>query len=215
MGGNVKRFAFPLVAGAILLVTSIVSGVTFYGESTTLAAQQVKVDDLTAAVDEAQSTTDAVEMTISLTDSGADPARVARDTDTIGELVGQALTWDSQESYNEARASTMRIYGLAEDSTFMTSFLPVAPVNIDSQGNEYPYIDAAGLNSLVGDVQAKLLSVDAVKYSYMALVDVQAESSDGRGVAVNVATVFLTIDGEGALTDVRGFASTSKLRTSG
>ena len=150
-----------------------------------------------------------------LRDSGADAGRVAEDTKTIGDLLGRALTWENNEEYTEARKSTMRVYSLADDSAFMTSFLPAAPVNRDSQGNEYSYIDSAGLNSSVGDFRVKVLSVDGVDYRYMALVDVRGKSSDGLGSAVNVATVFATIDGEGKLIDISGFASTTEPRTSG
>lgn len=215
MGSMSKNKVFPLVAGAILVVTSVVSGVTVFGQNTAMGAQQAHLDDLTNQVESARSGTGKLETEISLQASGANSGRVAEDTKAIGKLLDRALTWGSHEEYSEARKSTMRVHNLDEDSAFMKSFLPEAPVSKDSQGNEYPYIDAAGLNSSVGDFRAKVLSVDAVSYRYMVLVDVQGKSSDGLGTAVNVATVFVTIDGEGAMTDISGFASTSKPRTSG
>lgn len=215
MSSKLRSIAFPLVAGAILVVTGVVSGVTVAAQTQTLEAQQSTLQGLTAKVEAARTATSDMESAISLEDSGAQAARVANDTSAIGDLMRRALTWDSDESYREARASTMRVYSLADDSSFMTSFLPEAPVTKDSQGNEYSYIDAADLNSRVGDVTVKLLSVDAVNYEYMALVDAQAASSDGLGTAVNVATVFVTIDGDGALSNISGFASTSRPLTSG
>lgn len=215
MGSMTKNKVFPLVAGAILAVTSVVSGVTVYGQNEAMSAQQARLDDLTTQVQAAHSGTGALEKEVSLQASGANAERVAKDSVAIGELLNRALTWESNDEYTEARKSTMRVYDLAEDSVFMTSFLPAAPVNRDSQGNEYPYIDAAGLNSSVGDFQVKVLSVDAVSYRYMALVDVQAKSSDGLGTSVNVATVFVTVDGSGAMSDISGFASISQPRTSG
>jgi hypothetical protein len=212
MGG--KNKIFPLVTGALLVITGVVSGVTISGHNEALAAQEATLSSISAKVDAARSATGDLESTISLKDAGADPARVTNDTEAIGDLLDRALTWDSNATYGEARESTMRVYKLAEDSAFMQSFLPEAPVNLDKQGNEYPYIDAAGLNSQVGDFTVKLVSVDGVDYSYMVLVDVQAKSSDGLGTAVNVATVFASIDGEGALTEISGFASTTPPRTS-
>ncbi|MCI4659587.1 hypothetical protein [Cryobacterium zhongshanensis] len=184
-------------------------------QNAALDAQQAALDSRLATVDAARADTGKLETTISLEDSGADASRVAADTKVIGSLLKRALTWDSDASYREARDSTMRTYSLAEDSAFMTSFLPKAPVNLDSRGNEYPYIDAAGLNSQVSDFKVKLLSVNAVNYDYMVLADVQAKSSDGLGTSVNVATVFVTLNGDGAPTAITGFASTTQPRTSG
>jgi len=215
MSGNRKHLVFPLAAAGILALTGIVSGVTVSGQNDALQRQEARLAELTDEVGAARAATTDLDDTISVQASGADAARVAADSDVIGDLLQSALTWDDDASYREARESTMRLYGLAPDSSFMVSFLPEAPVNIDSQGNEYPYIDAAGLNSQVGDFQAKLLSVDAVSYSYMVLIDVQARSSDGLGAAVNVATAFVTIDGEGAVSQISGFASTTPTLTSG
>ncbi|SMG49713.1 hypothetical protein SAMN06295974_3885, partial [Plantibacter flavus] len=62
---------------------------------------------------------------------------------------------------------------------------------------------------------ARVLSVDGLDYRYLVLVDVQAKSSDGLGTAVRVATIFLTVDGDGAISDVSGYASMSPARSSG
>jgi hypothetical protein len=215
LSGNRKHLVFPLSAAAILALIGIISGVTVSAQNEELEQQQSRLSTLNSEVAAARAATDDLDNSVSVQDAGANAARVADDTEAIGELLESALTWDDDASYREARESTMRLYGLAGDSQFMTSFLPEAPVNIDSQGNEYPYIDAAGLNSQVGDYQVKLLSVDAVNYAYMVLIDVQARSSDGLGTAVNVATAFVTIDGEGAVSQISGFPSTTPTRTSG
>jgi hypothetical protein len=215
LSGNRKHLVFPLSAAAILALTGIISGVTVSAQNEALEQQQSRLSTLNSEVAAARAATNDLDNSVSVMDAGANAARVADDTEVIGELLESALTWDDDASYREARERTMRRYGLAGDSPFMTSFLPEAPVNIDSQGNEYPYIDAAGLNSQVGDYQVKLLSVDAVNYAYMVLIDVQARSSDGLGTAVNVATAFVTIDGEGAVSQISGFPSTTPTRTSG
>jgi hypothetical protein len=215
MRGNLKQHMFPILAGALLLVTSIVAGATISGQNATLAAQQSTLEGVQTEVEAAHNATRDLNADLSLASLGADTERVSRDSKVIGELAAQALAWDSHATYVEARASTMRLYGLSADSAFMTSFLPESPVNIDAEGNEYPYIDAAGLNSRVGDLTVKVLAVDGVAYKYMALVDVQSESSDQIGVAVNVATIFITINGDGSTAEISGFASTTPNVTSG
>jgi hypothetical protein len=215
LSGKRKHLVFPLTAAAILALTGVISGMTVSAQNDELEQQQSRLSTLESEVAAARAATDDLDNSASLKNAGADAERVADDTEVIGDLLETALTWDDDASYREARERTMRLYGLAGDSSFMTSFLPEAPVNIDGQGNEYPYIDAAGLNSQVGDYQVKLLSVDAVDYAYMVLIDVQARSSDGLGTGVNVATAFVTIDGEGAVSQISGFASTTPTLTSG
>lgn len=215
MGGKIQNRVFPLVAGAVLTVSVIVGGAVSAGHGQEEVAQQAELDGVVSQLERAQSAMREVANEGSVSGIGAEQARVSADTKTIGKLLERALTWDSNATYVEARESTMRTYGLAEDSPFMTAFLPPAPSNRDEQGNEYPYIDAAGLNSQVGDFKVKLLGLDGVDYSYMALVDVQAKSSDGLGTSVTVATVFVTIDGDAAPKAISGFASTSSPRTSG
>jgi hypothetical protein len=214
MGISIKTAAFPLVAAAVLVATATVSGITNSHQNAELQGQRDKLTAVTQKVDAARAATAKTETISSLDALGASSGRVNADEKILDDLVQRTLTWDSDASYRDARASTMRVYGLTEDSPFMKAFLPPAPVNRDSKGNEYPYIDAAGLNSAVADSTVKLLAVDGVSYSYMVLVDVQATSSDGLGTSGNVATIFATIDGDGSVSKVSGFASTQKPLTS-
>lgn len=213
--GTMKNAVFPLISGAILVATAIVGGVTAANQSASLDVRKAQLNSLDSRIAQAQATTGRLESTSSAEVVGAQADRVKADTANIQDLVRRVFTWDSDATYREARASTMRITGLGEDSSFMTSFLPKAPVNVDKQGNQYPYIDAAGLNSQVADTTVKLLSADALNYSYLALVDVEAKSSDGLGTAGSVATILITIDGESKVTSLTGFASTTQPRVSG
>lgn len=209
MAGILKRNLFPVVALAIFAVLVAIAAVTTSGNSTKLAAQDAELDTLVAQVHDAQTVADTVTDDATRLLSGATSERLELDRVVIEELLERALTWGDNAEYTEARAATMRVYGLTEDSAFMTNFLPPAPFSVDSKGNQYPYIDAAGLNSKLGDFQSSVLRINGLSYEYMVLVDVRSDSSDGRGAAVNVATVFVTIDGEGGVTDIRGYAATS------
>jgi hypothetical protein len=213
MTSRAKNRIFPIVAGTILTVTAVIGGVMASQHHAHVDGQQARLHQLEVKTDAARGATNAIQTDGSLAD-GARASRVAADTKVVDALANRALTWNNDASYRQARSSTMRIYGLAESSVFMKSFLPPAPVNRDSKGNVYPYIDAAGLNSSVGDTTVKLLGVNGTAYSYMALVDVQSESSDNLGTAVNVATIFVTIDDAGKVSNVSGYASTTQVRSS-
>ncbi|SMG48214.1 hypothetical protein SAMN06295974_3695, partial [Plantibacter flavus] len=184
MSGRAKTKIFPLMAAIALVVTSAVSAIALVGLQADQDDRKAVLTGVQREVTQAQTTMDQLQASASLENFGAESGRVRRDTDTIADLVDRSLTWDSNASYVEARESTMRTYGLVDGDSFMVAFLPPAPVNRDDAGNEYPYIDAAGLNSQVGDFKARVLSVDGLDYRYLVLVDVQAKSSDGLGTAV-------------------------------
>lgn len=213
MASAAQHRVFPIVAGILLVTTAVIGSITANQHEQALDEQDAKVSKLEARAAEARERTKQIEAGSSLVD-GARASRVDDDTKILDDLADRALTWDSDRAYRQARASTMRLYGIAEDSVFMKSFLPPAPVNTDSRGNVYPYIDAAGLNSHVGDTTVRLLGVNGTSYSYMVLVDVQADSSDKQGTAVNVATIFATVDASRTVSNVTGYASTSQLRSS-
>ncbi len=213
MRTQMKNAIFPLIAGGVLICTLAVAGVTSTAQNSALQSQRDELASLTDQIKLAHATTTELEESVALDPLGARSERVEKDAEEIEAMAAKALTWDSHASYEDARASTMRLYDLSEKSSFIKSFLPEAPVNYDSQGNAYPYIDAAGLNSRIGSTSVKLLEVNGTDYSYMALVDVQAVSSDGLGTAVNVATIFATVDGDGGISELSGFASTSPVRS--
>ena len=209
MANILKRHLFPVVALVVFVILVVIAAVTTSGNSATLADQEAELDALVTQARQAQTVADMLTDDATRLLSGATSERLELDHATIEELLERALTWSDNAEYTEARAATKRVYDLADDSVFMTSFLPPAPFSVDSKGNQYPYIDAAGLNSKVGGFQPSVLRINGLSYEYMVLVDVRSDSSDGRGAAVNVATVFLTIDGEGGVSDLRGYAATS------
>lgn len=209
-----KLIIFPAIGAAALLGAIVAGTISTTPRQENLTALQAELDGLAASSATSLVATEDLEVERALSGTGADPSRVDADSDLIGDLLDTALTWDSDSSYREARESTMRIFELEEDSSFMSTFLPPAPVNIDAEGNEYPYIDAAGLNSHVAGADIDLLAVDGASYSYVALVSAQALSSDGRGAASGMASVFVTVDGDGMITELSGSASTSGVRSS-
>ena len=214
MTSATKNAVFPVIAAGLLLAAGVAAGVTGSQQQAQLDAKQATLSKLGQQQVAAREATKQVEADMSVAGDGAQAGRVTKDSKVIDDIADRALTWDSDATYRQARSSTMRVYKLAEDDTFVQSFLPPAPVNTDSKGNVYPYIDAAGLNSSVGDVTVRLLGVAGTKYSYMALVDVRSASSDDLGSDVNVATIFVTIDDSGTVSSLTGYASTTKVRSS-
>jgi hypothetical protein len=213
--GLLQRNAFPLTAAALLLVAGGSFAATRGAQEASLTGQEQRIAELLgrkAGLEEAQAER---EREVADRVLGTDHARLDADEELIGEVLDTALTWESHEEYVDARSAMMSVHGLAEDSEFMTVFLPEPTVNVDAEGTEYALIDLLGLDSRVDDFRTELLSVQGTEYRYLVLVDVRSRSDDGQGSAVSTSTVLLTTDGEGGVSDVEGYASTSRVRSSG
>ncbi|KOX14015.1 hypothetical protein [Nocardiopsis sp. NRRL B-16309] len=213
--GFFRRNAFPLSAAALLLVSGGSFAATRSAQEAALTDQEQRIEELQGGVADLEEAQEERENEVAGVVQGTDTARLDADEELIGDVLDTALTWETHAEYEDARSAMMTVYGLNEDSAFMTAFLPVAPVNVDREGNEYALIDLLGLDSRVGDFRTELLSVQGAEYSYLVLVDVRTTSDDGEASASNTATVLLTTDGDGGVSDVEGYAATSPVRSAG
>ncbi|WP_017605618.1 hypothetical protein [Nocardiopsis alkaliphila] len=213
--GFFQRNAFPLVAAVILVVAGGSFLSTRSSQEASLQEQEQHISELEERKAELEAEHDERERSINDQVSGTDSARLEADENLIHQLLNTALTWESHAEYESARTTMTNVYGLPEDSTFMTAFLPEAPLNVDGEGTEYPLIDLLGLDSRVNDFHTEVISVQGTEYAYLVLVDVWTTSDDGQASARNTATVMLTTDGAGGVSEVEGYAATSRVRSSG
>ncbi|MFE9245247.1 hypothetical protein [Nocardiopsis sp. NPDC006938] len=213
--GFFRRNAFPLVATALLMVTAGSFAVTRGSQQASLVEQEREITGLESRLAELEGEQRRRDRLAADQVFGTSASRLDADLNLISEVLDTALTWESHAEYEDARASMMNVYGLAEDSAFMTSFLPEAPFNVDREGKEYALIDLLGLDSQVSDFRPLLMSVRGTEYSYLVLVEVRTTSNDGQGGANSTATVLLTTDGDGGVSEVEGYAATSPMRESG
>ncbi|MET9711954.1 hypothetical protein ACFW3Z_03585 [Nocardiopsis alba] len=213
--GFLQRNSFPLVAAGLLAVASISYSVTVNAQESSLTEQERRIAELEERKAELEAEQENRGRVVVDDMSGTDTARLEADEEFIGRMLDTALTWESHTEYESARAAMTTVYEIPEDSTFMTEFLPEAPMNVDSEGTEYALIDLLGLDSQVSGFRSELLSVQGTEYAYLVLVDVRSTSDDGRAGALGTATVLLTTDGDGGVSDVEGYAATSRVRSSG
>ncbi len=212
---NKKNLVFPGVAVAILVATISAGALSSIDQQRTLDKTEAEIVSLTEQIALAEETAVAASTEATLAATGADSNRLASDEEQIADLLEASLKWSDHASYQEAREKVMRVYGLAADSTYMTTFLPEAPVTVDGEGNEYPYIDSVGLNSSLGSLEVRLLGVDGLTYRYMVLAEAKTSSTDNQQRASNTSVVLLSTDETGALLDIRGFAATETPMRSG
>ncbi|MEU3016592.1 hypothetical protein ABZ635_04245 [Nocardiopsis sp. NPDC007018] len=213
--GFLRRNALPLAAAAFLMVTAGSFAATRGAQEASRFEQEQEISALEERLAELEAERDERGHLAADEVFGTNSARLEADQELIGAVLDTALTWESHAEYEQARAAMVNVYGLPEDSAFMTAFLPQAPFNVDREGNEYALIDLLGLDSQVSDFRSLLMTVHGTEYSYLVFVDVRTTSDDGEGGANSTSTVLLTTDGDGGVTEVEGYAATSPMRQSG
>jgi hypothetical protein len=196
----------------------VIAGVSYFvvtgSQQEQVAAQDKQITELDqqmqarlkTARDEQQAVVDAA--------LGTSAQRINSDTAVIRDFVKTMATWRTGEEYAAARDSVIRKYKLKEESQFLKSYFQEPVFNTDSSGNRIYYVDTQGLNSSLASMEVVPLGVSGTEYRYMVLADLGSSSNDGKASADKTSVVYLTLDGEGALTNVSGFASVSGPRVS-
>ena len=196
----------------------IIAGVSYFvvtgSQQEQVAAQDKQITELDqqmqarlkSAKDEQQAVVDAA--------LGTSAQRINSDTAVIRDFVKTVATWRTGEEYAAARESVIRKYKLKEDSQFLKTYFQEPVFNTDSSGNRIYYVDTQGLNSSLTSMEVVPLGVSGTEYRYMVLADLGSSSNDGKASADKTSVIYLTMDGEGAMTNVSGFASVSGERMS-
>lgn len=216
--GFLARHGFLLAAGLFFLVTLIVWIVLSAQHSSAQAQRDGELLSLDQSYITAQQRFQLAQTELVDEATGADSSRAAEDAAMLESLLSTALNWSDHDSYVASREAVMEDYGVDEDSGFMTSFLPAAPVNTDEQGNEYYYIDAMGLNSSLENVSAEVVAVSGSDYSYIVTVEVSASTELGGGslpsAASDQSVIFATVQGSGEIAELQGYATGTAPRSS-
>lgn len=214
MSGFFKRNFLPVLAAAVLAGALVLLAVVAGGNGRELEAQRGEVFSLERELTRVSNEAVELEAEISEDVLGVDPARVEDDEQVLREMLNTALTWDSHESYEQARQKVMDDYGLGSDDSFVESFLPSAPSTTDSSGTVHSYIDASGLNSKLGSFETQVLDVKGTTYEYFLLVTVRSASADGQSMAAMTSPVYASVDADGNIVSLRGYAASTPVRSS-
>lgn len=214
MKSFIQRNVVLMLLAAVLAVLSVSYFVTASANNVAITTQKTELVTLekkqaakaTAARLEQQGVMDEV--------SGTDGERIVADTAIITDFLRTVATWNSGADYTAAREKLERRYKLPADGQFMTVFFPVPVYNTDTSGKTFYFIDEMGLNSTLGEIDVKSLGVKGTAYSYMVTADIRSSSKDNKTSAGNSSIIFITVDGDGVISDVKGFASTADVRVS-
>ncbi|MGY4541215.1 hypothetical protein ACVWY0_001124 [Arthrobacter sp. UYNi723] len=208
------RNALILLLAGVFVAVGISYAVVTNTQHTQVVTQEQEISELDAQMKTELATARADQQAVVDSALGTNAQRITADTELIRQFVKTAVTWKSGEEYTAARASLKRKYKLDEGSQFMKVYFQEPVFNTDTSGNKFYVVDTEGLNSNLSSVDVKALGVAGTAYKYMVLADIGSSSNDGKASATTTSVIYLTLDGEGRMTDVSGFASVSKALTS-
>lgn len=208
------RNALLLLLAAVLAASGIAYFTTSAGQQAAAAAQQRHLTDLDDRMQSRLAAAKAKQQTVVDDTQGTNARRVTTDTALIRDFVRTVVTWKSGAEYAAARESVMRRYKLAPDSQFMKVYFQAPVSNRDSSGKTFYAVDADGLNSSLATVDVRVTGVLGTAYSYMVLADISSSSNDGKASATRTSAIYLTLDAEGTMSAVTGYASGARALTS-
>ncbi|MYR60064.1 hypothetical protein GTY54_28815 [Streptomyces sp. SID625] len=222
--GFFRRNLSVLATAAVLAVVATVAGATMSSQHAALAGQEAQISDIEghlAGIQRKNAEQVNADVMASL---GVSQDRLSTDGERIMSLLSTAFTWDSGQSYRAARESLKSRFGLAENETFLKSFMPPSRFNEDPQGRRYYYIDTVGLNSALGEEPSiEVVNVKAGIYTYAVLADVEVTSdavSQNKASSASVtahrrALLFVTVDAQGKVSNLSGVPASGETRHSG
>ncbi len=200
---DVKKWIFVILAGVLAFGSVVGTYMTSSGNGAALAAQSVKINQLKndLAVKEAvaQKNRDTVNQAV----SGVDAQRKIKDDEAITNLLRTALTWDSYQSYMDARTKLMTGFGIKEDSDFLTKVMPAVPNKTDPSGKAFNVIDTQGLNSSFSSVETRISMIKVTDYSYFGIVAAHTKSNVASNNVDVYYAVSYTYDANGKLLSLK------------
>ncbi|MER6520108.1 hypothetical protein ABT246_25040 [Streptomyces sp. NPDC001553] len=221
--GSARRNLSALATAAVLAVVATVGGMTWSSQHAALAEQGAQINGIEEQLADIQKTNAEQANADVMAALGVSQNRLSTDGERITSLLSTAFTWDTGQGYEAARASLASRFDLAENETFLKSFMPPSRFSEDSQGRRYYYIDTVGLNSALGaNPDIEVVDVKAGLYTYAVLADVEVTSdatSQNRASKASVtahrrALLFVTVDAQGRVSNLSGTPASGETRYS-
>lgn len=212
---------FALVA--LLIVLTTVTVLTSVRGTSKLGSQQIQISSLEGQLGEAQAkNSEKVEADV-LSALGFSRTRMNRDAPILADLARTVFTWDSGESYAQARTDLKTRFGLTDQDPFLADFMPPPRYRTDAGGARRYEIDVRGMNSSMnGSPSIDIVTANAGDYRY-AIIATLAVTSDavqqnnankGQYSTSRKALLLVTVDSTGAVTKVSGIPASGSTRYS-
>lgn len=196
-----------LILGLIILAFGYLS----FSHASSSAQEQAAAD--TAAIEDAQGRLDELKAAeqstvgeaMALRD-GIDASILARDNQSVTEVLEVAMNWDSSESYEAARVELVEDYNMDENGSFLTNFMPPAVCNTDGAGQSVCQIDTKKLNSSFESVNTQVVSLGTDGYRYLGTASVSSTGYDSTLSVSRDLVLSYWVDAAGQVHDLQADA---------
>lgn len=220
------RNIWVIVLSVLLVLGGVFTGTNWASQESTIRKTSDTIVDLKSDIGKQQQLNREKVDENAFEALGITASRLDDDRSTIDSFMDTAFTWDSGATYDRARQSLQTRFKLSEDDRFLAEFMPPAQYNTDGDGNRYYYLDSVGLNSSYEDLRTfDVVKVTGTEYRYAATADLRmtadanvTEDKEGNQVYPEATTrrvlLYVTVDGQGRLSDLDGIPASGVTRTS-
>lgn len=204
-----KEYMPCIIAGAVLLVVLIVSGVIRSSHRSELSAITREIQNTQTKIDQSEEVKKSVDRDVKIEVSGLDTARVQSDDKVAKDFLEKVLTWSSYQEYQDVRDYIAQEYELNDSSTLLQTFFPEIEVVTDPDGNEYNIIDAMRqsgepLNLEFVGMDSHVTNISGTDYSYFTEVTVSSTANNG-GMATGRCIFLYTVSEDGELSNLHAY----------
>lgn len=195
----IHRNLVVLLVGVFFLVTYFVLGGVSDTREEALSEQRGQIITLTKELELAESSVQAEHNEqVAEATAGMQTEHKLADDEVMIELMRTALTWNGLSEYLSLRDQVMENYGFAEDSQFMTVFMPgeeSGAARTAPSGKTYSSFDTE-MSSSFDSLRSYVTGVNSDVYSYFTVVQMRVKSSSGStSSAGQVVMTYEVIDG--------------------
>lgn len=193
---------------ALTITAGIVGAVMLSGAQRDRDAAQAHLDDLHRQTEAVRAENTEKSKQLREDSSGLVLDRVERDNNTVGSIMGTATSWDSSESYDEARSELLNEHKIDPKSQFMTEFMPKQKdCNTTAEGEKLCLIDLNDLDSQMVNFHSVVTKIGPTDYTYFGVVDVSTSARDGKSSATYSTPVEYSTGLDGKVKNLRAYAS--------
>lgn len=191
----------PLFVGAVIL--TIGAGIFTYsgsGAASVLGTQQARIAELQNQISDAKSSYAKLVSDQVANSTGLESDRVSRDNGAVEPVLKQIFTWDSLDTYNNARSVAKEKFGLSDDNVFLVKAMPTVKVETDKDGKSTNAIEKKHLNMTYKNMSSTVSDISGAKYTYRTIVTVEGANSAGSTATSRVLVTYKT-DNNGTFSD--------------
>lgn len=193
---------------AVTITAGVIGAVTLSGVQRDRDAEQAQLDDVHQQTEAVWADSAEKSKRLREDSSGLVLDRVERDNNAIGSIMNTATTWDSSESYDEARSELLNEYKLDPKSQFMTEFIPEQKdCNTTAEGEKLCLIDLNDLDSQMVNFHSVVTKIGPTDYTYFGVVDVSTTARDGKSSVTYSTPVEYSTGLDGKVKNLRAYAS--------